>query len=282
MQDFRGKVAVVTGGASGIGRAIVERCAKEGMKIVLADVEAKALAQAEQELKTAGVDVLALQTDVSKAEQVEALADKAFGTYGAVHLLFNNAGVGAGGIIWEATLADWDWTLGVNLWGVIYGIKFFVPRMLAQNSEGHIVNTASMAGLISGPGLGIYKVTKHGVVTLSETLYHELTMFGSKLRVSVLCPSFVQTKIADSERNRPENMQNPNTVEGDANQQMQQEMIRQMVQAGIPPQEVADKVFAAISQEKFYILTHPDSKEAIQHRLDDILQERNPSATLPA
>src|SRR5438132_4651738 len=197
MKEFQGKVAVVTGAASGIGRGLAERCAQEGMKVVLADIEEQALMRACQELKAAGAQVLAVQTDVSKILDMEALAQKTIATYGAVHLLFNNAGVGAGTIIWESTLADWEWTLGVNLWGVIHGIRTFVPLMLEQDTEGHIVNTASVAGLTSGPDLGIYKVTKQGVVTLCETLYHELAHRGAKVKVSVLCPVFDKTQIND-------------------------------------------------------------------------------------
>jgi NAD(P)-dependent dehydrogenase (short-subunit alcohol dehydrogenase family) len=203
MKDFQGKVAVVTGAASGIGRALAGKSAQEGMKVVLADVEERALKQAEEELQASGAQVLAVRTDVSQADEVEALAQKTFDTYGAVHLLFNNAGVSAGTTVWESSLADWQWVLGVNLWGVIHGIHFFVPRMLAQDSEGHIVNTASGFGLVSSSGAGIYKVSKHGIVTLSETLALELAARGAKLKASVLCPSFVSTRIMDAERNRP-------------------------------------------------------------------------------
>ncbi len=278
MKEFQGKVAVVTGAASGIGRALAGRCTQEGMKVVLADIEEQALMQASQELKAAGASVLSVQTDVSKAGDVEVLAQKAFETHGAVHLLFNNAGVGAGTIIWEGTLADWEWTMGVNLWGVIHGIRAFVPRMLEQDTEGHIVNTASMAGLTSGPGLGIYKVTKYGVVTLSETLYHELALRGAKVKASVLCPGFVNTRIMDSVRNRPARLQNDPAEEqlGPENEAMIQFM-RQVVEAGMPPHQVADMVFKAIRDETFYILTHPEWKEAVRVRMEDILQERNPT-----
>jgi NAD(P)-dependent dehydrogenase (short-subunit alcohol dehydrogenase family) len=234
--------------------------------------------RASRELEAAGASVLAVQTDVSKAGDVEALAQKAFDIYGAVHLLFNNAGVGAGTIIWESTLADWEWTMGVNLWGVIHGIRAFVPRMLEQYTEGHIVNTASMAGLTSGPGLGIYKVTKHGVVTLSETLYHELALRGANVKVSVLCPGFVNTQIMDSARNRPARLQNDPTEEqlGPESEALLQ-FLRQAVEAGMPPQQVANIVFQAIRDETFYILTHPEWKEAIRVRMEDILQDRNPT-----
>ena len=203
MKDFQDKVAVVTGAASGIGRALAGKSAQVGMKVVLADIEESALKQAEDELKASGAQVLAMRTDVSQAAEVERLAQKAFETYGAVHLLFNNAGVAAGTTVWESSLTDWQWVLGVNLWGVIYGLHYFVPRMLAQDTEGHIVNTASAAGLISSQGLGIYKVSKHGVVTLSETLALELAARGARLKVSVLCPEWVNTRIIDAERNRP-------------------------------------------------------------------------------
>lgn len=279
MKEFQGKVAVVTGAASGIGRALAERCVKEGMKVVLADIEEKALAQAGQELDTTGTNVLAVRTDVSKAEDVAELAQKTLDRYGAVHLLFNNAGVGFGATIWENTLADWKWTLGVNLWGVIHGVHTFVPLMLTQNSEGHIVNTASMAGLLSGPGLGVYKVAKHGVVTLSETLYHELTLASAKINISVLCPGWVNTRLLDSARNRPVELQNAPGAEGanpEAERRIQQ-FARQALASGMPPRQVADIVFQAIRDETFYILTHPEMKEAVRARMEDILEGRNPT-----
>jgi NAD(P)-dependent dehydrogenase (short-subunit alcohol dehydrogenase family) len=278
MKEFQGKVAVVTGAASGIGRALAERCVKEGMKVVLADIEEKTLAQASQELDATGTNVLAVRTDVSKAVDVAELARKTLDRYGAVHLLFNNAGVGAGTTVWESTLADWEWTLGVNLWGVIHGVRTFVPLMLKQNSEGHIVNTASMAGLISGPGLGIYKVTKHGVVTLSETLYHELTLTGAKIKVSVLCPGWVHTQILASARNRPAELQNaPDEEVMNPGTEMMMQFARQALESGMPPQQVADIVFQAIRDEKFYILTHPEWKGAVRVRVEDILEGRNPT-----
>jgi NAD(P)-dependent dehydrogenase (short-subunit alcohol dehydrogenase family) len=278
MKDFQDKVAVVTSAASGIGRALAGKSAQEGMKVVLADVEESALKQAEDELKASGAEVLAVRTDVSKAGEVEALAQQAFATYGAVHLLCNNAGVGAGTTVWESSLADWQWVLGVNLWGVIYGIHYFVPRMLAQDSEGHIVNTASAAGLISSPGTGIYKVSKHGVVTLSETLALELAARGAKLKASVLCPEFVNTRILDAERNRPQALQNA-PEEQHMNPEMVAivEAVRRVVQAGLAPSQVADMVFGAIRQEKFYIFTHPTTKQLVQLRMEDILQERMPT-----
>jgi len=280
MKAFQGKVAVVTGAASGIGRALAERCAQEGMKVVLADIEEPALMQANRELAAQGAETLAVPTDVSQAGDVETLARKAFETYQAVHLLFNNAGVGGGKSAWESTLADWEWVLGVNLWGVIHGIHFFVPRMLEQHSEGHIVNTASMAGLTYGPGQSIYKVSKHGVVSLSETLYYELALRGASLKVSVLCPGFVNTNVLDAQRNRPAKLENPpDGKEPPPQLEAVRQRIQQAVREGMPPQQVANIVFGAIREERFYILTHPAWKSAIQIRMEDILQERNP--TLP-
>ncbi|MCH7801568.1 MAG: SDR family NAD(P)-dependent oxidoreductase, partial [Chloroflexi bacterium] len=191
MQDFRDKVAVITGGASGIGRAFADRAVREGMKVVLADVEREPLFKAEAELSERGAQVLAVETDVSKAVDLERLAEETVSTFGGVHLLFNNAGVALGGRIWENTTDDWDWIIGVNLMGVIHGVRVFVPIMQEQGDECHIVNTASMAGLVSGPRLGAYKVTKFGVVALSETLYYELGEEGSNIGVSVLCPGFI-------------------------------------------------------------------------------------------
>jgi NAD(P)-dependent dehydrogenase (short-subunit alcohol dehydrogenase family) len=277
MKELRGKVAVITGAASGIGRGLAERCVQEGMKVVLADVDEAALSQTERELKDAGADVIAVRTDVSKSGDVDALAQRALGAFGAVHLLFNNAGVGAGTTVWESTLEDWQWVLGVNLWGVIHGVRTFVPLMLKQADECHIVNTASMAGLVSGPALGVYKVTKHGVVSLSETLCCELAVMRAKIRVSVLCPAGVNTRVMDSERNRPAELQNASASESTHPVVAQaEEMLRQLVETGLSPSQVAEAVFDAIRNERFYILTHADWKPLVQKRMDDIVQERNP------
>jgi NAD(P)-dependent dehydrogenase (short-subunit alcohol dehydrogenase family) len=276
MKEFKGKVAVITGAASGIGRAIADRCVQEGMKVVLADVEVEALTKTEASLKASGAPVLAVRTDVSQARDVEALAQKTLQAFGAVHLLCNNAGVaGTPAPIWEYAVADWEWVMGVNLWGVIHGVRVFVPIMLAQDTDCHIVNTASMAGLISCPGLGVYKVTKHGVVTVSETLYHELAERGAKLKVSVLCPGVVNTRIMESARNRPGHL--PSTEPLDPVSGAGWETLRQLVPAGMPPVQVADAVFAAVREDQFYILTHPEGKEAVRTRIADILQGRSPT-----
>jgi NAD(P)-dependent dehydrogenase (short-subunit alcohol dehydrogenase family) len=278
VKEFKDKVAVVTGAASGIGRAIAERCAQEKMKVVLADVEEPALKQAENELRATGAMVYAVRTDVSKEGDVKALAQQTLNTFGAVHLLFNNAGVGAGSTIWESTLADWQWVIGVNLWGVIHGLRVFIPIMLAQNTESHVVNTASIAGLLPNHPNAPYQVTKHAVVALSENLYHSLAQQDAKVKVSVLCPAWVNTQIMDSERNRPPELQNmeigePTSLE----QQATIQEMRQAAKAGISPQQVAEDVFNAIMNDKFYILTHLDWKPLIQQRMENILLEGNPN-----
>lgn len=279
MKEFKDKVAVITGAASGIGRALADRCVQEGMKAVLADVEVETLTKTAASMKAAGATVLAVRTDVAQARDVEALAEKALEVFGAVHLLCNNAGVGTEAAIWESTIAEWEWVMGVNLWGVIHGVRVFVPLMLAQDTECHLVNTASMAGLLSGPGLGAYKVTKHAVVTLSETLYHELAERGAKVKVSVLCPGIVNTRIMESARNRPGHLP-PTEPLGPASG-ARWETLRQLVPAGMPPGQVADAVFAALREDQFYILTHPEGKEYVRTRMEDILQERSPTPPGP-
>lgn len=277
MKEFQGKVAVITGGASGLGRAMAERFASAGMRIVLADVEPNALAQAEAEMKSAGAKVIGVRTDVSKAAEVEALAQKTLAAFGGVHLVANNAGVAPLGNAWENSVADWEWTLGVNLWGVIHGVRVFTPILLAQGGEAHIVNTASVSGLISPPGSAMYNVSKHAVVTLTETLYHDLALQRASIGCSVLCPAYVPTGIVDSERNRPAQLQNP-AREKSAEQQAREALLRKAVTSGkLSAGDVAQKVYEAVRDGRFYILTHPRIKPSIQWRMEDILQERNPT-----
>jgi NAD(P)-dependent dehydrogenase (short-subunit alcohol dehydrogenase family) len=279
MDNLEGKVAVVTGAASGIGRAVAERAASEGMKVVLADIEEPALEEAHGKLAAGGADVVAVTCDVSDAASVQELRDQALRAFGAVHLVHNNAGVGGGGLIWEVPEEDWRWVLGVNLWGVIHGVTTFTPLLIEQG-EGHIVNTASVAGLTSPPGLGPYNATKHAVVTISETLVKDLRMAGvSGVGVSVLCPGFVQTGIAQAERNRPSWA--PARATAEEAEQMRS-MIQAMVDGGIAPSLVADRVLDAVKTDTFYILTHPEMNEVIAERGREILEGGTPSSMIIA
>lgn len=277
MKELTDRVAVVTGAASGIGRAMAEHFAAEGMKIVLADIEQQALDEAEAAFAANGAAVLAVQCDVSKGADVAALAEAAVDRFGAVHLVCNNAGVvPPAGPLWERTEADWEWVLGANLWGVIHGVRTFVPIMIEQGTEGHVVNTASLAGLVSVPWLGIYNVSKHAVVTLSETLHRELAAIGSQVKVSVLCPAWVTTRLADADRNRPAELQNPER-EKTAQDEAIEQAVRGFLDSGISTEQVATAVVEAVKQEKLYILTHPESVEAVRARMEDIVEVRNPS-----
>jgi NAD(P)-dependent dehydrogenase (short-subunit alcohol dehydrogenase family) len=276
MRDFAGKVAVVTGAASGIGLALAHRFAAAGMKVVLADVEQGPLDVAARAVAGAGVETLAVRTDVSKAADVDALATRARSAFGGVHVVCNNAGVAVSGMSWTHTLSDWQWVLGVNLWGVIHGIRAFVPIMLAQGGEGHIVNTASIAGLTCAPGISIYNVSKHGVVAVSETLHHELAMLGSPVKVSVLCPGFVNTRILDSARNRPAPL--ADTVAPLPGSAEREEAVRGLVASGIEPTQVAERVFEAIRDERFYVFPSDGWTERLRARMDDMVNARNPSA----
>lgn len=276
MQDLKGKVAVITGGAEGIGKAIAQAAAAEGMKLVLADIDATKLDHAVTEFAAKGTEVIGIKTDVSKYEQVAALAQAAFARFGNVHLLVNNAGVAVAKSAWETTQQDWDWVMGVNLYGVTNGLRAFIPTMLEKGEEGHIVNTASVAGLISEPALAAYNVSKFGVVTLSEGLHHDLTLRKSNIKVSVLCPAWVKTRIAESERNRDESERcDPSKL--DPISLKTGMSVMKAVQNGIPPEKVANDVIEAVKAGKFYILTHPHSKAGVQIRMEDILQERAPT-----
>ena len=277
MKEFKDKVAVITGGASGLGLEIARLAAKKGMKLVLSDIEEHALKQAQMEFAGQGVEVLAVRTNVAIAEDVEQLADKTMERFGAVHLLFNNAGVALNKTAWETSVADWEWVLGVDLWGVIHGVRVFTPIMLKQASPSHIINTASVAGMLSTQGMAAYNVAKHGVVTLSETLYHDLKRRGANIDVSVLCPAWVNTAIWDSARNRPDDLQN-SVERKEADDIKLEESARHAIQSGkVSAPMVAEIVFAAIAANQFYILTHPKIKKWVGLRVEDILQDRQPS-----
>ena len=278
MKEFRDRVAVVTGAASGIGRALAQRFAEEGMKVVLADVEAGPLEAVQDELKARGASVLGVPTDVSKLDDVRSLARKTLDAFGAVHVLCNNAGVaGTAALSWERSVEDWNWVFGVNLWGVIHGIQPFVPILLRQGSEGHIVNTASMAGVTSGPGTADYGITKHAVVTLSESLHHELALTGAKPKVSVLCPGWVNTQILESERNRPDELRGDSpTVLNIPGAEPLLDRVRELLSTGMKPERVADRVLEAIREEKFYVMTHPEFVVPVRTRMENILEGRNP------
>ena len=257
----------MTGAASGIGRAVAERLAAERMRLVLADVEEGPLAEAERTLAAAGATVAAVPTDVTDGKAVEALRDRALEAFGAVHLIHNNAGVGAGGPLWTLTEDDWAWVLGVNLWGVIHGIRAFVP-LLVDQGEGHVVNTASMAGLLSAPMMGPYNASKHAVVAISETLRLDLQLAGSPVGVTVVCPGFVQTRIHESHRNRPG---------GTAVERPELAMAAQLVAGGIPPAAVADRIAAAVVDGSFWVLTHPDMAGLVETRMQAIREAMAPA-----
>jgi NAD(P)-dependent dehydrogenase (short-subunit alcohol dehydrogenase family) len=273
MEDLDGKVAVITGGASGIGKAVATRVAAAGMKVVIADIEERALKEAEAELTGRGADAIAVVTDVSDAASVNELRDAAVRHFGAVHLVHNNAGIGLGGPIWEVPEADWRWILGVNLWGVVHGIAAFTPLLIEQG-EGHIVNTASVAGLTTPMMMGPYNATKFAVVAISETLYKDLALTGANVGVSVLCPGFVQTGIAQSDRNRPSWA--PERDRQDA--EGMRSFVQGLVAGGIEPDAVAELVIEAVRTNTFYILTHPELNEFIAERSRDILEGRPPSS----
>ncbi len=269
MEQFAGRVAVVTGAGSGIGRALAERFAAERMRLMLADVEAPALAETVRALQEAGATVQSRVVDVSQEQEIESLAEASYSEFGAVHILCNNAGVAGGGApTWEQSAAAWDWVLRVNLWGVIYGVNKFVPRMLAGGEEGHVVNTASAAGLRTGPFLAPYHASKHAVVALSESLHFDLQLAKSKLRASVLCPAFVKTNLPDSTRNQPRSV--------DAG--TYPDAMRGKVEAGMAPQTIAWKVFEAVRDGQFWILTHEDFDQMIRARFEGMLRRENPVA----
>ena len=280
IEDFQGKTAVLTGAGSGFGLECARIGARLGMNLVLVDVQREALEAAAAEARAAGVQVLAQRVDVSNRMQMEVLARSVHESFGAPHLVFNNAGVGAGGLVWENSVADWEWVLGVNVWGVIHGLRLFVPMMLeAARADpawrGHVVNTASMAGLLTPPNMGIYNVSKHAVVSLTETLYQDLSLVTDQIGASLLCPYFVPTGINHSERNRPAGQGSAPLT---ASQKIGQAMTDKAVASGkVTAAEVAQMVFDAVAADQFYVFSHPQALGAVQARMEDVMQARNPS-----
>ena len=280
IENFQGKTAVLTGAGSGFGRECARLGARLGMQLVLVDVQQDALDAAAAEAQAAGVPVLARRVDVSDAAQMQALADAVAERFGAPHFVFNNAGVATAGLLWENTVQDWEWVLGVNLWGVIHGVRLFTPMMLAAARQdaawrGHIVNTASMAGLLTPPNMGIYNVSKHAVVALTETLYQDLRLVTDQVSASVLCPYYVATGIGQSERNRPQDLPGAAPT---ASQRIGQAMTDKAVRGGkVSAAEVAQKVFDAVAQDQFYIYSHPHALGGVRNRMEDILLARNPT-----
>ena len=282
MKTFKGRTAVITGAASGFGLETSRIAAREGMNVVMADVQPDALDAAAAEIRALGAPVLTVRTDVSKAADVAALAAQTRSRFGAPHFVFNNAGVGAGGLIWENSLKDWEWVLGVNVMGVVHGVREFTPMMLAAARadaayEGHIVNTASMAGLLNPPNMGIYNVSKHAVVALTETLYQDLRLVTEQVSASVLCPYFVPTGIHQSHRNRPADLKDASS--GPTRSQLiGQAMSDKAVSSGkVSAAMVAQFVFDALRDQRFYIYSHPKALATVQTRLEDVVQIRNPS-----
>lgn len=280
IQQFAGRTAVITGAGSGFGLEASRIAAREGMKLVMADVQADALERAVAEIEALGAEVLSFRLDVAQAAEVEALGAATLARFGVPHLVFNNAGVGAGGLIWEHTLKDWEWVIGVNLMGVAHGVRVFTPMMLAAAAqdagyEGHIVNTASMAGLLNTPNMGVYNVTKHAVVSLSETLYQDLRLVTERVGASVLCPYFVPTGIGDSHRNRPTALRGQRATQS---QRVAHAMIGKAVESGrVSAAQVAQFVFDAVREGRFYIYSHPQALAGVRARMEDIVQGRNPS-----
>jgi NAD(P)-dependent dehydrogenase (short-subunit alcohol dehydrogenase family) len=276
MIDFRNGTAVITGAASGIGLALAQRAVKEGMKLVLADIEGEKLRAAAAAMGLPDDRVFLQTVDVSREEDIARMADETFDRFGEVHLLCNNAGVCMTRVTWEYSAADWEWVLGVNLRSVIHGVRHFLPRMLKQESDSHVVNTASVAGLLSTPGFAAYNVSKHGVVTLSETLYSELAAMNARVGVSLLCPAWVPTGIAQSGRNRQERFGAPAPISG-TSADYDARMAKAVRSGRLTADDMANAVFEAVAANRFYVIPHAKIRQAIKLRMEDILESRNPT-----
>jgi len=269
VQELTGKVAVVTGAGSGIGRSLVGALVAAGVRVVAADIEVDAL---QQTATITGGDVVTVQTDVTSREQVEHLAARAYDTFGAVDVLCNNAGVFQGGLLWECTDADFEWTLGVNLWGILHGIRAFVPRMLAAGNEGHVVNTISMAGLASTPFSGPYNVSKFAAMAATECLAHDLATIGAPIKVSAVCPGLVDTEIARSRRNRPAAL----VTEQHEGGAFVEQALADGTARGMSPDAVADLVVEAVREERFLVPTRPSYAQQLADRAEDLVARRVP------
>lgn len=277
MKEFKDKVAVVTGAANGIGFGIAERCAQEGMKVVLAGINEENLRSAEEKLQAMGTELLCVRTDVSKREDVETLAQKTLERFGAVHVLVNNAGVGTGTSVWDSSWEDWEWVIGVNLWGVLHGVKVFTPIMLAQDTEAHIVNIASISSLLQSYPSSPYQVTKNAVFALTENMYDTLKKQNAKVKVSLVCPGWVKTGILKSERNRPADLKNQKRSASLRPEDIAAfRKMQEALEAGMSIEELAEQVFRGIREEQLYVITHPEYIPRIQKRFDNILQQKNP------
>jgi NAD(P)-dependent dehydrogenase (short-subunit alcohol dehydrogenase family) len=282
MKDFHHRTAVITGAASGFGLEASRIAARLGMNVVMADVQADALEPAADEMRALGAEVLAQRVDVSKGAEVEALAAATRSRFGAPHFVFNNAGVGTGGLVWEQSVKDWEWVLGVNLWGVIHGVRCFTPMMLEAAAadpgyEGHIVNTASMAGLVNMPNMGVYNVSKHAVVSLSESLHQDLALVTERVHAHVLCPFFVATGIHESHRNRPADLHEAGAKPTRSQLIAQANSEKAVTSGKVSAADVAGYVFDALRENRFYIYSHPKALRGVQYRMEDILALRNPS-----
>jgi NAD(P)-dependent dehydrogenase (short-subunit alcohol dehydrogenase family) len=279
VQDFEGKVAAITGAASGIGRALADAFAAKGMRLVLADIESEPLEAAADALRASGADVFAVTADVSRFQDVERIGEAAVDVFGGLHVACNNAGVAGGGLTWEVDQETWDWVLGVNLFGVVHGLRAFTPRIISSGG-GHIVNTASMAGLTSPPFMSPYNVSKHAVVTMSESMYVELQMTHPEVGLSVLCPGWVRTQINRADRNRPGGAVADEPAPDVPGAGMR-EVLDQLIAEGLQPAAVADLVVDAIEQERFYVLTHPEWQSMVRNRVERMLSGENPAVALP-
>ena len=278
MQDFKNKAAVITGAASGIGRALARQCAAEGMKIALADIDEKGMESLARELSDKGAHVERFVTDVREFASVERLVRSSQDAFGQIHLVFNNAGVMLGGYAWERSEDDWRWVFDVNFFGVVNGLRAFMPVLIEQGEEAHVVNTASIGGLMVGPFLSPYIVSKHAVVALTESVYYELETVDAPVHISALCPGAISTGIVDSERIRPDDRSDKAPLRSELEREFDH-MLTEGVKDGLDPEEVGPMVFSALRENRFWIYTHPMMEESVLPRARSIIDGTNPRYT---